>query len=225
MCPKFPPGVSQDKPGEIPGTKPGSSQDQPDKTNYVYVPFSCLKNAKKIRETQMSKVKFVRKIWFPPPPKIIENEENCTNQSAENPENCLFSAGAGWGKRDFMDTILRASGRFWQKEIRRTLAVSEEKSSSVPEGAASFPAAAFLAGVEFRAAGKSGKNFPAASRFAGKPFQQGISDSHSLFEFLREVRCHCTYFGPRQNKRCLRIPSLPSEHTCIHATFYQDHAP
>ena len=36
ICPR-------DKPGEIPGTNPGSSQDQPDKNNYVYVPFSCLK--------------------------------------------------------------------------------------------------------------------------------------------------------------------------------------
>ena len=35
----------------------------------------------------------------------------------------------------------------------------------------------------FRAAGKSVKNLPAASKFAGKLFQQGISDSHSLLEF------------------------------------------
>ena len=40
-----------------------------------------------------------------------------------------------------------------------------------------------LAVIAFRAAGKSGKNFPAASKFAGKPFQQGSSDSHSLLEF------------------------------------------
>ena len=40
-----------------------------------------------------------------------------------------------------------------------------------------------LAGIAFRAAGKSGNNFPAASKFAGKPFQRGISDSHSLLEF------------------------------------------
>ena len=39
ICPR-------DKPGEIPGTDPGSSQDQPDKKNYVYVPFSCLKRLK-----------------------------------------------------------------------------------------------------------------------------------------------------------------------------------
>ena len=42
MCPRFSPDLSQDKPGEIPGTNPGSSQDQPDKKVYVYVPFSCL---------------------------------------------------------------------------------------------------------------------------------------------------------------------------------------
>ena len=37
-------------------------------------------------------------------------------------------------------------------------------------------------GIAFRAAGKSVKNFPAVSKFAGKLFQQGISDSHSLLE-------------------------------------------
>ena len=47
---------------------------------------------------------------------------------------------------------------------------------SLPENAQT------LAGIASRAAGKSGKNFPAASKFAGKPFQQGISDSHSLLE-------------------------------------------
>ena len=40
-----------------------------------------------------------------------------------------------------------------------------------------------LAGIEFRAAGKSVKNFPAASKFARKLYQPGISDSHSLLEF------------------------------------------
>ena len=42
------------------------------------------------------------------------------------------------------------------------------------------------AGIAFRAAGKSvrnfGFNFPAASKFARKLFQQGISGSHSLLE-------------------------------------------
>ena len=45
-----------------------------------------------------------------------------------------------------------------------------------------------LAGIAFRAAGKSPNNFPAASKFARKLFQQGISDSHSLLEFS-EVQC------------------------------------
>ena len=48
---------------------------------------------------------------------------------------------------------------------------------SLPESAQT------LAGIAFRAAGKSGENFPAASKFAGKPFQQGVSDSHSLLKF------------------------------------------
>ena len=65
---------------------------------------------------------------------------------------------------------------------------------SLPESAQT------LAGIAFRAAGKSGENFPAASnsKFAGKPFQQGISDSHSLLEFSekgtpgrgRDGKCH-----------------------------------
>ena len=40
-----------------------------------------------------------------------------------------------------------------------------------------------LAGIAFGAAGKSMKNFQAASQFAGKLFQQAISDSPSLVEF------------------------------------------
>ena len=48
---------------------------------------------------------------------------------------------------------------------------------SLPENAQT------LAGIAFRAAGKSVKNFPAASKFAGKLLQQAISDSHSLLEF------------------------------------------
>ena len=39
-----------------------------------------------------------------------------------------------------------------------------------------------LAGIACRAAGKSGKNFPVASKCAEKPSQQGVSDSHSLLE-------------------------------------------
>ena len=48
---------------------------------------------------------------------------------------------------------------------------------SLPESAQT------LAGIAFRAAGKSVRNFPAASKFARKLFQQGILDSHSLLEF------------------------------------------
>ena len=48
---------------------------------------------------------------------------------------------------------------------------------SLPENAQT------LAGIACHAAGKSVKNFPAASKFARKPFQQGISGSHSLLEF------------------------------------------
>ena len=82
-----------------------------------------------------------------------------------------------------IDRIQTNSRRLWRSRRR--------KSSSVPAGAANFPAAVFpcrknaqtSAGIAFRAAGKSVRNFPAASKFARKLFQQGISDSHSLFEF------------------------------------------
>ena len=43
-----------------------------------------------------------------------------------------------------------------------------------------------LTGIAFCAAGKSVNNFPAASKFAGKPFQQRISDSHSLLEYFAD---------------------------------------
>ena len=52
-----------------------------------------------------------------------------------------------------------------------------------------------LAGRALPAVGKSGDNLPAASKLAGKPFQQGISDSHSLLEFsdcLASLRFHST---------------------------------
>ena len=45
---------------------------------------------------------------------------------------------------------------------------------SLPENAQT------LAGIAFRAAGKSVSNYPAASKLAGKLFQQRISDSHGL---------------------------------------------
>ena len=52
---------------------------------------------------------------------------------------------------------------------------------SLPESAQT------LAGIAFRAAGRSENHFPAASKFAGNPFQQGISDSHSLLEFSESM--------------------------------------
>ena len=78
------------------------------------------------------------------------------------------------------------------EELEKAVAVSEEK-----ENPAAFPkarpifqqpfslpeSAQILAGIAFHAAGKSVRNFPAASKFARKLFQQGTSDSHSLLEF------------------------------------------
>ena len=87
---------------------------------------------------------------------------------------------------------------FYQENSRRLWRSQRRKSSSVPEGGADFPAAVFslpenaqtLAGIAFCAAGKSGNNFPAASKFAGKLFQQRLSDSHcdSLLDFSDSIR-------------------------------------
>ena len=77
------------------------------------------------------------------------------------------------------------------KAHKKAVAVSKEKNpSSVPEGAANFPAAVFLAGKcpnlgrdSMSCCQKIGENCPAALNFARKLFQQGISESHSLLEF------------------------------------------
>ena len=78
----------------------------------------------------------------------------------------------------------------FQKNSRRLWQSQRRKSTSVPEGGADFQQpfslpenAQTLAGIAFRAAGKSVRNFRAALKFARKRFQQGISDSHSLLEF------------------------------------------
>ena len=77
------------------------------------------------------------------------------------------------------------------EELKKAVAVSEEKIQQRSRRRGQFSSSRFpcrkvpqtFAGIAFRAAGKSGNHFPAASKFAGKPFQQGISDSHSLLEF------------------------------------------
>ena len=86
-------------------------------------------------------------------------------------------------------------GSWESEELKKAVPLwrtRRRKSSSVPAGTADFPAAVFLAGkgpkpwqgwIAFRAAGKSVRNFPAASKFARKLFPQGISDRHSLLEF------------------------------------------
>ena len=62
-----------------------------------------------------------------------------------------------------------------------------------------------LAGIALRSAGKSVKNFPAASKLAGKLFQQGISDSHSLLECSDEKR----FCGPVLPRLCGILSSKP----------------
>ena len=82
-------------------------------------------------------------------------------------------AGEERGGRGIQQKSLTA-----QKNSRRLWRSQRRKSRSVPEGGADFPAAIFLpgnaqtlAGIAFRAAGKAVQNFPAASKFAEKPFQ------------------------------------------------------
>ena len=59
-----------------------------------------------------------------------------------------------------------------------------------------------------RAAGRLGKNFPAASNFfSEKPFQQGISDSHSLLEFS-ESNLWC---GARRKKVASNLSAKQNE--------------
>ena len=76
------------------------------------------------------------------------------------------------------------SRRLWRSRRR--------KSRSAPKGEVDFcfkqpfslpRIAQILAGMAFLGAGESGKNLPAASKFAEKPFQQGSLDSHGLLEF------------------------------------------
>ena len=81
-----------------------------------------------------------------------------------------------------------------QENSRKLWRSQRRKSRSFPEGGADFPAATSLvenaqtlAGIAFRAGGKSVKSFPAALKSAGKLFQQGISDS-SLLEFSDKDR-------------------------------------
>ena len=86
-----------------------------------------------------------------------------------------------------------------------------------------------LAGIAFRAVGKSGKNFPAAPQFAGKPFQQRISDSHSLFEFsewkhlfdstLRRLFC------TQSTVEMVRFKGVPSHSSHCSKAFYSTPGP
>ena len=83
-----------------------------------------------------------------------------------------------------------------QRKLKRNSLLESEKRShrrksrSVPKGGADFPAAIFLSRKcpnlgrdRISCCRKIGeKFFPAASKFAGKPFQQRISGSHSLLE-------------------------------------------
>ena len=88
-------------------------------------------------------------------------------------------------KRGSPTITQKNSGRLWRSQ--------RGKSRSVPKGGADYPAAFFLAGKcpnlgrdSISCCQKIAEEFPAASKFARKCFQQGISDSHSLLEFSVE---------------------------------------
>ena len=71
---------------------------------------------------------------------------------------------------------------FKSEKLKKAVTVSEERNpGAFPKAGPIFQqpfslpeSAQTLAGIASSAAGKSGKNFPAASKFAGKPFQQGL---------------------------------------------------
>ena len=79
----------------------------------------------------------------------------------------------------------------FSEELKKAVAFSEEKIQQRSRRRSQFSSSRFpcrknsqtLAGIAFHAAGKLGNHFPAASEFAGKLFQQRMSDSHSLLEF------------------------------------------
>ena len=75
--------------------------------------------------------------------------------------------------------LWRSQKREFQERSRRRGRFSSSNFPSLPENAQT------LAVIAFRDAGKWCEEFPAASKFAGKLFQQGISDSHSLLEVSR----------------------------------------
>ena len=81
-----------------------------------------------------------------------------------------------------------------QKNSRRLWRSRRRKSSSVPEGTANFPAAVFLAGKcpnlgrdSISCCRKIGEESSSSVEICRKPFQQGISDSHSLLEFSEKM--------------------------------------
>ena len=112
--------------------------------------------------------------------------------------------------------------QLFQKSSRRLRQFRRRKSSSVPEGAVNSLAAVFLAGKcpnlgrdSISCCRKIGEIFPAASKFAGKPFQQGISDSHSLLKFS-DYWDHCFSLGvaahdekKHEKQRAITIQSAP----------------
>ena len=122
----------------------------------------------------------------PPPPKPPPNTRNFMDMGfpAERthfsrcpyiwrghfrPQNCGHEF---YGHEDFSDLVRRTQERCGGLEGENPAAFPQarpifQQPFSLPESAQT------LAGIAFRAVGKSGRNFPAASKFAGKPFQQG----------------------------------------------------
>ena len=113
------------------------------------------------------------------PPKNHDEHRKC------NPRDAVYFALL-LGSDNPYTTPLNPS---FSEKLKKAVAVSEEKIQERSRRRRQFSSSRFLArkypnlaGMAFGAAGKSVKNYPAASRFAGKLFQRGISDSHSLLE-------------------------------------------
>ena len=105
----------------------------------------------------------------------------------------------------------RKSSIFNSEEVKKAVAVSEEKIQQRSWRRGQFSSSRFprrkspnLAGIAFRAAGKSGNNFPAASKFAGKAFQQGFRTATAFSSCLSNQR---EPKGCRLNLPIFGIPS------------------
>ena len=93
-------------------------------------------------------------------------------------------------RRPILDVLAGPKKMFFRRTQEGRGGLRGESPAAFPKAGPIFQQPFFLpenaqtlTGIAFCAAGKSVQNFSAASKFAGKLFQQRISDSHSLLKF------------------------------------------